>query len=113
MGLFNLFKKKEKSIVEQIKVEEKPVEYSSDKGVFSVMDIYNITGVGMVIVGKVVSGSITKTMTSIVNGKQISIKTMEAHHKQIEQANAGESVGIAIQGEGVSQIVKGITLEFK
>ena len=116
--MFNLFKKKEKNL-EQPRppvIEQKPVEYASDKtsgNVFSVDKVFNITGVGMVIVGKVVSGSISKTMTAMVNGKQISIKTIEAHHQQKEQVIAGEMVGINVQGEGISQIVKGIIIEFK
>jgi|TARA_B100000315_G_C14537455_1_gene569177 elongation factor 1-alpha len=78
-----------------------------------VQDVYEITGIGTVPVGKVVTGVMKKGMKAIVlpgrTGKGIEgeIKTIEAHHELMDEAVAGDNVGINIRGVGKKDIARG------
>jgi elongation factor 1-alpha len=78
-----------------------------------VQDVYEITGIGTVPVGKVETGIMKKGMKVIVlpgrTGKGIEgeLKTIEAHHEQLDQADAGDNVGINIRGVGKKDIARG------
>jgi len=76
---------------------------------FFIQDVYNITGIGSVPVGKVESGILRIGMKANVDGKIIEIKAIEKHHKQIKEAQTGDNVGISVnvinQGLSTSQKV--------
>ncbi|MEX0933102.1 MAG: translation elongation factor EF-1 subunit alpha [Candidatus Pacearchaeota archaeon] len=78
-----------------------------------VQDVYEITGIGTVPVGKVVTGIMKKGMKAIVlpgrTGKGIGgeIKTIEMHHEMMDSADAGDNVGINIRGVGKKDIARG------
>jgi len=78
-----------------------------------VQDVYEITGIGTVPVGKVETG-ILKTGQKIKilpgrtgEGIQGEIKTIEAHHEMLPEAPAGENVGVNIRGVGKKDIARG------
>jgi len=78
-----------------------------------VQDVYDITGIGTVPVGKVETG-IMKIGQKIKvlpgrTGEGISgeIKTIEAHHEQLKEALAGDNVGVNIRGVGKKDIARG------
>jgi elongation factor 1-alpha len=78
-----------------------------------VQDVYEITGIGTVPVGKVETGVMKKGMKVAVlpgrTGKGIvgELRTIEAHHEQLDQADAGDNVGINIRGVGKKDIARG------
>ncbi len=78
-----------------------------------VQDVYEITGIGTVPVGKIETGVMKPGMKVIVlpgrSGKGIEgeIRTVEAHHEQLPEAVAGENVGTNIRGVGKKDIARG------
>ena len=78
-----------------------------------VQDVYEITGIGTVPVGKVETGIMKVGQKVKVlpgrTGKGIEgeVKTIEAHHEQLTQADAGDNVGINIRGVGKKDIARG------
>jgi elongation factor 1-alpha len=78
-----------------------------------VQDVYEITGIGTVPVGKVETGVIKSGQKVIVlpgrSGKGVpgEIKTVEAHHETLPSAEAGDNVGVNIRGVGKKDIARG------
>jgi translation elongation factor EF-1alpha len=74
---------------------------------FLIQDVYNITGIGAVPVGRVESGILRIGMKANVDGNVIEIKTIEKHHVQIKEAQTGDNIGISVtvinQGSSVNQ----------
>jgi len=89
-----------------IKVPEKPV----DKPLrMPVQDVYSITGVGTVPVGKIETG-VLKPGEKIIfepSGSVGEVKSVEMHHKQLDKAEPGDNVGINIRGVAKNEIKKG------
>lgn len=78
-----------------------------------IQDVYEITGVGTVPVGKIETG-IMRTGEKVVilparTGKGISgeVRTIEAHHEILDTAEAGDNVGVSIRGVGKKDIARG------
>jgi elongation factor 1-alpha len=74
-----------------------------------VQDVYTITGVGTVPVGKVETGVI-KSGQKIVfepSGATAEVKSVEMHHKQLDKAEPGDNVGINVRGVAKNEIRKG------
>src|SRR3989339_831734 len=78
-----------------------------------VQDVYEITGVGTVPVGKIETGIMKAGMKILVvpgrTGEGIAgeIKSIEMHHENLPEANAGDNVGINIRGIGKKDIARG------
>ncbi len=78
-----------------------------------VQDVYEITGIGTVPVGKIETGVMKQGHKVIVlpgrSGKGIEgeIKTIEAHHETLPEAEAGDNVGVNIRGVGKKDIARG------
>jgi elongation factor 1-alpha len=85
---------------------EKPV----DKPLrLPVQDVYTITGVGTVPVGRVETG-VLKPGDKIVfmpSGAQGEVKSVEMHHKQLEKAEPGDNVGFNVRGVAKNEIKRG------
>ncbi|MBI2543019.1 MAG: translation elongation factor EF-1 subunit alpha [Candidatus Aenigmarchaeota archaeon] len=74
-----------------------------------VQDVYSITGVGTVPVGRVETG-VMKINDKIVfepEGVVGEVKSVEIHHQQLPQAVPGDNVGFNVRGVDKSQIKKG------
>lgn len=88
------------------KAPEKPV----DKPLrLPVQDVYTITGVGTVPVGRVETG-IMKPGDKIVfmpSGAKGEVKSIEMHHKQLEKAEPGDNVGFNVRGVAKNEIRRG------
>jgi len=76
-------------------------------------DVYEITGIGTVPVGKIETG-IMKVGQKIKvlpgrtgEGIEGEVKTIEMHHEQMPEAQAGDNVGINIRGVGKKDIARG------
>ncbi|MEK6967368.1 MAG: translation elongation factor EF-1 subunit alpha [Nanoarchaeota archaeon] len=78
-----------------------------------VQDVYNITGIGVVPVGRIETG-IMKLNDKIVfvpgrEGKGVhgEVKTIEMHHEQLDRAEPGDNVGFNVRGIGKKDIARG------
>ncbi|MBI2043241.1 translation elongation factor EF-1 subunit alpha [Candidatus Pacearchaeota archaeon] len=78
-----------------------------------VQDVYEITGIGTVPVGKIETGIMKKGQKVVVlpgrtgKGVEGELKTIEMHHEQLDEATAGDNVGINIRGVGKKDIARG------
>ena len=81
-----------------------------------IQDVYNITGIGVVPVGRVETG-IMKVNDKVVivpgregKGIQGEVKTIEMHHEQMQQAEPGDNTGFNVRGVGKKDIARGDVL---
>ena len=78
-----------------------------------VQDVYEITGIGTVPVGKIETGVMKTGMKVKIlpgrtgEGVEGEIKTIEMHHEALPEAIAGDNVGINIRGVGKKDIARG------
>lgn len=115
MGLFDGLFGSKKTVGEELKenLEKKsPVTSGSGSGVFFVQDVFDIKGVGIIVVGQVQSGAISPGNRAQVSGKTAQIATIEAHHQRKESARAGENVGLNLKGINKNDVKKGDVLNF-
>jgi len=113
----NVFKKSDKmpwykggTIIETmdatIKVPESPV----DKPLrIPIQDVYTITGVGTVPVGRVETGILKNGDTIIFepSGAKGEVKTIEMFHKQQPEAKPGDNIGFNVRGIGKEDAKRG------
>jgi elongation factor 1-alpha len=74
-----------------------------------IQDVYTITGVGTVPVGRVESG-ILKIGDKIVfmpSGAKGEVKSIEMHHKQMDKAEPGDNIGFNVRGIAKNQVRRG------
>jgi elongation factor 1-alpha len=78
-----------------------------------IQDVYEITGIGTVPVGKIETGIMKPGMKIKVlpgrtgDGVEGEIKTIEMHHESLPEARAGDNVGLNIRGVGKKDIARG------
>ncbi|MCD6171792.1 MAG: elongation factor Tu [Thermoplasmata archaeon] len=88
------------------KIEEK------NNGSVAIDHFFNVRGVGTVILGTVVSGSIRKHDDAILLplNKKIHIRSIQKHDDDFDVANEGDRVGIALKNVEVDEIKRGYVL---
>jgi len=88
----------------------KPPEKSTDKPLrLPLQDVYKITGIGTVPVGRVETG-ILKPGTSITfapGGIVTECKSVEMHHQTLEEAMPGDNIGFNVKGISIKDIRRG------
>ena len=96
--------------LDDLKLPEKPTELPLR---LPIQDVYNITGIGVVPVGKVETG-IMKVGQKVIavpgrEGKGVpgEVKSIEMHHEQYQQAQPGDNVGFNVRGFGKKDIARG------
>jgi len=74
-----------------------------------VQDVYSITGIGTVPVGRVETGVMKPGMEVIFmpSDKTGEVKSIEMHHEMIDKAEPGDNVGFNIRGLGKKDIRRG------
>ncbi|NYB51065.1 MAG: translation elongation factor EF-1 subunit alpha [Methanobacteriaceae archaeon] len=74
-----------------------------------VQDVYSITGVGTVPVGRVETGIMKKGDNVIFEppGASGEVKSIEMHHEMLEKAEPGDNVGFNVRGVGKNDIRRG------
>jgi elongation factor 1-alpha len=78
-----------------------------------IQDVYEITGIGTVPVGKIETGVMKLGHKIIIlpgrSGRGIAgeVKTIEMHHEQLNEAPAGDNVGVNIRGIGKKDVARG------
>ncbi|MCW3128900.1 MAG: translation elongation factor EF-1 subunit alpha [Methanophagales archaeon] len=89
-----------------MKVPEKPIDLPLR---IPVQDVYTITGVGTVPVGRVETGRLKKGDKVIFNppAKVSEVKTIEMHHEEIPEAIPGDNIGWNVRGISRNEIRRG------
>lgn len=104
------------TVVEQLdnfKEPEKPVNLPLR---LPIQDVYNISGIGVVPVGRVETGKMKIgdkiVVTPAREGKGIAgeIKSIEMHHEQVQEAEPGDNIGFNVRGIGKKDIARGDVL---
>ncbi|MEA3559395.1 MAG: translation elongation factor EF-1 subunit alpha [Candidatus Thermoplasmatota archaeon] len=74
-----------------------------------VQDVYTITGIGTVPVGRVETGvlKVGAKVTFSPSGSSGEVKTIEMHHETMPQAEPGDNVGFNVRGIGKNDIRRG------
>ncbi|MBQ6100623.1 MAG: translation elongation factor EF-1 subunit alpha [Methanobrevibacter sp.] len=74
-----------------------------------IQDVYSITGVGTVPVGRVETGVMKKGENVIFEpaGASGEVKSIEMHHEQFEVAEPGDNIGFNVRGVGKNDIRRG------
>ncbi|HLC58630.1 MAG TPA: translation elongation factor EF-1 subunit alpha [Candidatus Nanoarchaeia archaeon] len=76
-------------------------------------DVYNITGIGVVPVGRVETGVLKVNQKIVVvpgregAGVAGEVKTIEMHHEQVTEAEPGDNVGFSVRGINKKDIARG------
>jgi len=96
--------------INNLKVPEKPVTLPLR---LPIQDVYNITGIGVVPVGRIETGKM-KVGDKIVavpgregTGIVGEVKTIEMHHEQMQEALPGDNIGFSVRGFGKKDIARG------
>jgi len=104
---------KGKTLVKQIDALSIPNKPTDKPLRLPVQDVYTISGIGTVPVGKVETG-IMKIGDKVIavpgrEGKGVhgDIKTIEMHHEQVQQAGPGDNVGFSVRGFGKKDLQRG------
>jgi len=74
-----------------------------------VQDVFTITGVGTVPVGRVETG-VLKPGDKLIfepSGTNAEVKSIEMHHKQLEKAEPGDNVGFNVRGVSKNDVKRG------
>ena len=77
-----------------------------------VQDVYTITGVGTVPVGRVETGKIKvgDTVSIMPEGLTAEVKSIETHHAQMQEAMAGDNIGFNLRGVAKGDFRRGSVL---
>ncbi|RLI97872.1 MAG: translation elongation factor EF-1 subunit alpha [Candidatus Aenigmatarchaeota archaeon] len=89
-----------------IKEPEKPI----DKPLrIPIQDVYSITGVGTVPVGRVETGVLKVGDTVVFEpaGVKGEVKSIEIHHQQIQEAKPGDNIGFNVRGVSKTDVRRG------
>lgn len=96
--------------IDQFPMPEKPTTLPMR---MPIQDVYEITGIGTVPVGKIETG-IMKIGQKIVvlpgrsgTGIEGEVRSIEAHHEQLKEAEAGDNVGVNLRGVGKKDMARG------
>ncbi|MEE9564501.1 MAG: translation elongation factor EF-1 subunit alpha, partial [Candidatus Hydrothermarchaeaceae archaeon] len=95
--------------IDLLKVPEKPINLPLR---LPVQDVYSITGIGTVPVGRVETG-VMKIGDDVIfepAGVSGEVKTIEMHHETIDKAEPGDNVGFNVRGVGKTDIRRGDVL---
>ncbi|MBI2107620.1 translation elongation factor EF-1 subunit alpha [Candidatus Woesearchaeota archaeon] len=99
--------------LDTLKIPDKPTQLPLR---LPLQDVYNITGIGVVPVGRVETG-VMKVGDKIIvvparEGKGIrgEVKSIEMHHEQMQQAEPGDNVGFNVRGIEKKDIARGDVL---
>ncbi len=101
------------TVLEQLDLFSEPKKPTELPLRMPIQDVYEITGIGTVPVGKIETG-IMKIGQKVrilpgKTGKGVDgeVKTIEMHHEQLKEAPAGDNVGVNIRGIGKKDIARG------
>ncbi|MBR9690854.1 translation elongation factor EF-1 subunit alpha [Candidatus Woesearchaeota archaeon] len=104
---------KGKTLLEAIDTLKEPEKPTNLPLRLPIQDVYNITGIGVVPVGRVETGEM-KIGDKVIavpgrEGKGVpgEIKSMEMHHEQYQKVGPGDNIGFNVRGFGKKDIARG------
>jgi elongation factor 1-alpha len=112
----NLLKKSDKmswytgpTLMEALDLLEVPPKPTDKPLRVPVQDIYSITGIGTVPVGRVETGVLKEGMNVIFmpSNKKAEVKSLEMHHSKISKAEPGDNIGMNVRGIAKTDIHRG------
>ncbi len=112
----NLVKKSDKMpwytgppLIEALDTFEVPPKSTGKPLRIPIQDVYSITGVGTVPVGRVETGTVKENDVVIFmpSNKQGEVKSLEMHHTRIPTAEPGDNIGFNIRGIAKTDIHRG------
>src|SRR3990167_7092714 len=101
------------SAINKFDVPQKPTDLPLR---LPIQDVYNITGIGVVPVGRVETGVMkVGDKVMIVPGREGKgvpgeVKSIEMHHEAVNQAEPGDNIGFSVKGVGKKDIARGDVL---
>jgi len=101
------------TVIEQVDKFPAPEKPTNLPMRMPIQDVYEITGIGTVPVGKIETGVMKVGQKIIIlpgrSGTGISgeVRSVEAHHEQLQEAEAGDNVGVNIRGVGKKDMARG------
>ncbi len=91
------------------KIETHP---GSDSGTMPVDHFFNVRGIGTVVLGSVVKGTIKKhdELKVLPGNKTAQVRSIQKHDEDFDSADGGERTGIALKGVEVDDLDRGTIL---
>jgi selenocysteine-specific translation elongation factor len=85
---------------------------SSKSGTVPVDHSFNVKGVGVVVLGVVVNGSVTKhdEMRLLPGAKTAQVRSIQKHDDEFDSAFEGDRVGLALKNVEVKDVERGVVL---
>jgi len=98
-----------KTLLEAIDAIEPPVRPSNKPLRLPLQDVYKISGIGTVPVGRVETGIITPGMVVTFAPANVTteVKSVEMHHQQLKAGNPGDNVGFNVKNVSVKEVRRG------
>ncbi len=112
----NLVKKSDKmpwytgpTLMEALDLFELPPKPTNKPLRIPIQDIYSITGIGTVPVGRVETGVLKEGVNLVFmpSNKTAEVKSMEMHHTRIPVAEPGDNIGMNVRGIAKTEIHRG------
>ncbi|MFZ5955571.1 MAG: translation elongation factor EF-1 subunit alpha [Nanoarchaeota archaeon] len=101
------------TILEQLDIFPEPKKPTDLPLRMPIQDVYEITGIGTVPVGKIETGVMKAAQKVLIlpgrsgTGIQGEVRSIEMHHETLPQAEAGDNVGVSIRGVGKKDMARG------
>ena len=92
--------------IDAVQLPEKPINKPLR---LPIQDVYKISGIGTVPVGKIETGVLQAGKTVMFNPSQKSaeVKSIEMHHTMVDKAEPGDNVGFNVRGLAATDIRRG------
>lgn len=97
------------TLIDALDVFEVPPKPTNKPLRIPIQDVYSITGVGTVPVGRVETGIVKENdvLVFMPSNKQGEVKSLEMHHERIPKAEPGDNIGFNIRGVAKTDIHRG------
>ncbi len=97
------------TLIEALDLLEVPPKPTNKPLRVPVQDIYTITGIGTVPVGRVETGVLKEgqTLVFMPSNKTAEVKSLEMHHTKIPMAEPGDNIGMNVRGIAKNDIHRG------
>jgi elongation factor 1-alpha len=97
------------TLIEALDVFEVPSKPMNKALRIPIQDVYSITGVGTVPVGRVETGVVKENdiLIFMPTNKQGEVKSLEMHHERIPKAEPGDNIGFNIRGIAKTDVHRG------
>ena len=97
------------TLIEALDTFEEPPKPIDKPLRIPIQDVYSITGVGTVPVGRVETGvlKVGDTVIFLPSNVQGEVRSIEMHHEPIQEAKPGDNIGFNVRGVGKNDIRRG------